>query len=41
MHDLSDIADWLQSHAIHHESAVHVDAIRFPAVPVGQARLGA
>jgi len=23
MHDLSDIADWLQSHAIHHESAVH------------------
>lgn len=23
MHDLSDIAEWLQSHAIHHESAVH------------------
>ena len=23
MHDLSEIADWLQSHAIHHESAVH------------------
>ena len=23
MHDLSDIADWLRSHAIHHESAVH------------------
>jgi glycine C-acetyltransferase len=23
MHDLSDIADWLQSHAIYHESAVH------------------
>lgn len=23
MHDLSDIAEWLQSHAIHHVSAVH------------------
>jgi glycine C-acetyltransferase len=23
MHDLSDIADWLQTNAIHHESAVH------------------
>lgn len=23
MHDLSDIADWLQSHAIHHDSKVH------------------
>lgn len=67
MHDLADIADWLQTHALHHESAVHdtlpdpvstgdaaqcqryavalrsegihVDAIQFPAVPVGQARL--
>lgn len=23
MHDLADIADWLQTHAIHHETAVH------------------
>ncbi|GAA5231443.1 hypothetical protein GCM10025794_27300 [Massilia kyonggiensis] len=23
MHDLADIADWLQTHAIHHDTPVH------------------
>lgn len=34
MHDISEIADWLHSHAIHHESAVH-DTLPDPVFRVG------
>lgn len=36
MHDLADIADWLQSHAVHHESIVH-DTLPDPVFRVGGA----
>ncbi len=34
MHDISEIADWLHSHAIHHESSVH-DTLPDPVFRVG------